>query len=131
MPELKTKESIGIISPYKKQANTIKSQVEGNEIEADTVHKYQGREKNIIILTTVANQVNDFVDNANLINVAVSRAVNKLVLVVSGNEEMKNKQSNISDLIRYVQYNNYEIINSKINSVFDLLYFIKTINQHY
>lgn len=58
-----------------------------SEIEADTVHKYQGREKDIIILTTVSNQVNDFIDNTNLINVAVSRAVDKLILVVSGNEQ--------------------------------------------
>ena len=122
IPDLKTKESIGIISPYRKQVNTMKSQVDGNEIEVDTVHKYQGREKDIIILTTVANEINDFIDGENLINVAVSRAVNKLVLVVSGNEEMQNKKSNISDLIRYVQYNNYEVIDSKINSVFDLLY---------
>lgn len=122
IPELKTKESIGIISPYRKQVNTIKNQIENNKIEVDTVHKYQGREKDIIILTTVSNEINDFIDSENLINVAVSRAVNKLVLVVSGNEEMQNKQSNISDLIRYVQYNNYEVINSKINSVFDLLY---------
>ncbi|MBU3109470.1 AAA domain-containing protein [Clostridium gasigenes] len=122
IPDIKTKKSIGIISPYRKQANTIKSQVGENEIEVDTVHKYQGREKDIIILTTVANQINDFIDGENLINVAVSRAVNKLVLVVSGNEEMQSKQSNISDLVRYVKYNNYEVINSKINSVFDLLY---------
>ena len=122
IPQLKTKESIGIISPYRKQVNTMKNQVEDNEIEVDTVHKYQGREKDIIILTTVSNQINDFIDGENLINVAVSRAVNKLVLVVSGNEEMQNKQSNISDLIRYVKYNNYEVIDSKINSVFDLLY---------
>lgn len=122
IPNLKTRESIGIISPYRQQVNTIKSQIEDDKIEVDTVHKYQGREKDIIILTTVANEINDFIDSENLINVAVSRAVNKLVLIVSSNEEMQNKQSNISDLIKYVQYNNYEVINSKINSVFDLLY---------
>ena len=80
---------------YRRQVNITKSQIEDNEIEVDTVHKYQGIEKDIIILTTVANEINNFIDKKNLINVAVSRAVNKLVLVVSGNKEMQNKQSNI------------------------------------
>ena len=66
------------------------------------------------------NEVNEFVDNPNLINVAVSRAVDKLIVVVSENE--KNENSNIGDLVRYIEYNNFEIIDSSIYSVFDLLY---------
>ena len=90
---------------------------------ADTVHKYQGREKDVIILTTVSNKVEagDFVDHANLINVAVSRAKDQLILVVSeGAEEWS--ATNIRDLVRYIQYNNFEVIESDIYSVFDLLY---------
>ncbi|WP_218007881.1 DUF2726 domain-containing protein [Neobacillus drentensis] len=71
----------------------------------------------------MANQiaVNDFADNPNLINVAVSRAVKKLIVVVSeGSEDWKG--TNIGDLARYIQYNNFEIIESQIYSVFDLLY---------
>ena len=30
--------------------------------------------------------------------------------------------SNIGDLIRYIQYNNFEVINSSINSIFDFRY---------
>ncbi|EEG79110.1 AAA domain-containing protein [Dethiobacter alkaliphilus] len=112
-------QSVGIISPYRLQTEKLKAAGLEN-VEIDTVHKYQGREKDIIILTTVVNEVNEFVDNANLINVAVSRAVDKLILVVSDNE--KNDNSNIGDLIRYIDYNNYEIIDSEIYSVFDLLY---------
>ena len=36
-------------------------------VEADTVHKFQGREKDVVILSTVSNEVNDFIDNSNLI----------------------------------------------------------------
>ena len=117
------KHSVGIISPYRMQTNELKSAIGARNIEADTVHKYQGREKDIIILTTVANEVavNDFVDNPNLINVAVSRAVDKLIVVVSeGSEDWKG--TNIADLVRYIQYNNFEVIESQIYSVFDLLY---------
>jgi 2',3'-cyclic-nucleotide 2'-phosphodiesterase (5'-nucleotidase family) len=63
---------------------------------------------------------NDFVDNPNLINVAVSRAVEKLIVVVSeGSEEWQG--TNIGDLVRYIKYNNFEVIESQIYSVFDLL----------
>jgi len=86
----------------------------------DTVHKYQGRERDVVILTTVVNEMNEFVDQPNLVNVAVSRAVDKLIVVIADNE--KNENSNIGNLVRYIEYNNFEIINSNIYSVFDLLY---------
>lgn len=114
------KQSVGIISPYRLQTEKLKLAVGKQEIEVDTVHKYQGREKDVIILTTVMNEVNEFVDNPNLINVAISRAVDKLIVVVSAEE--KNDNTNIGDLVRYIEYNNFEIIDSSIYSVFDLLY---------
>ncbi len=113
-------EEIGIVSPYRKQVDQITQQVTSDEIMVDTVHKYQGRERNIIVLSTVVNEINSFVDDPNLLNVAVSRAVNKLVVVISDNE--KNKNTNIGDLIRYVKYNNFEIVKSSLYSIFDLLY---------
>ncbi len=117
------KQSVGIISPYRLQTDELKKVIGTRNIEADTVHKYQGREKDVIILTTVANEVaaNDFVDNSNLINVAVSRAVDRLIVVVSDGSEGW-QGTNIGDLVRYIQYNNFEIIESQIYSVFDLLY---------
>ncbi|MHC8515913.1 AAA domain-containing protein [Sporosarcina sp. ITBMC105] len=117
------KQSLGIITPYRKQANEFDQYFGTQNIEADTVHKFQGREKDIIILSTVANEINkdDFVDDANLINVAVSRAVDQLIVVTAdGSEEWHG--TNIGDLIKYIKYNNFEIIESQIYSVFDLLY---------
>lgn len=40
----------------------------------------------MIILSTVDNQIGRFVDDPNLINVAVSRAIDQLFLVISKNE---------------------------------------------
>ncbi|MDO9535582.1 MAG: AAA domain-containing protein [Bacillota bacterium] len=114
------KDSIGIISPYRMQTDKLKESIGTQDFEVDTVHKYQGRERDVIILTTVVNEINEFVNNPNLLNVAVSRAVDKLIVVVSDSE--KNDNSNIGDLVRYIEYNNFEIINSGIYSVFDLLY---------
>lgn len=55
-----------------------------------------------------------------LINVAVSRAKKKLMLVVTGNEQ--SRERNITELIDYIQYNNFEVTESKIYSIFDYLY---------
>ena len=116
----KAHQSIGVISPFRLQADEIQKALGNVEMESDTVHKYQGREKDIIILSTVSNQMtaDDFADDANLINVAVSRAVNKLIVVTAEDSEEWDG-TNIGDLIRY---NNFEIRNSQIRSVFDLLY---------
>lgn len=118
LPKLKSQKSIAVISPYRKQTNEV-SKVLGEMVEADTVHKFQGREKDVVILSTVSNEVNDFIDNSNLINVAISRAVNKLIVVTSDFEKV---DSNIGDLIKYIQYNNLEVVESEISSIFDLLY---------
>ena len=91
-----------------------------NEIEVGTVHKFQGREKEIILLTTVDDVATDFSDNPYLLNVAISRAKSKFCLIASGNEQPKD--SNINELIDYINYNNLTYINSKLYSVFDMLY---------
>jgi Type III restriction enzyme, res subunit./Protein of unknown function (DUF2726)./Viral (Superfamily 1) RNA helicase. len=113
-------DEVGIVSPYREQKLAIEDQIIEDGIAIDTVHKFQGREKNNIILTTVDNIISEFTDNPNMLNVAVSRAKDHLFVVVSNNE--RNANTNIDDLVRYIQYNNMEIIHSKTYSVFDLLY---------
>lgn len=108
----------GVITPYRKQVNKIKDEIE--YFDTATVHKFQGQEKDNIIISTVDNEITDFVDDAHLINVAVSRAKKKLILVTTGNKQRERK--NITDLIDYVRYQNFEVIDSKIYSVFDYLY---------
>ena len=122
LPKLKSipSEEIGIIAPYRQQVNAITAALPDRHIEVDTVHKYQGREKDAIIISTVDDQITDFSGDPYLLNVAISRAKNKLCLVTSGNEQTGN--SNIQDLIAYIQYHNFEVADSKLYSVFDLLY---------
>lgn len=112
-------DEIGVIAPYNKQVNAVKS-VLGESIDVATVHKFQGREKDAIIMTTVDDTITAFSDDPNLLNVAVSRAKQQFYLVVSGNEQPKD--CNISDLIAYIEYNNGTVIASKIHSIFDYLY---------
>lgn len=108
----------GIIAPYKNQVKALEKEV--TDIDAATVHKFQGKEKDTIIISTVDDEISDFADDSYLINVAVSRAKKKLMLVVTGNEQTKER--NITDLIAYIQYNNFEVVDSKIYSIFDYLY---------
>lgn len=110
--------NLGIIAPYNNQTDAIRSQIPG--IDAATVHKYQGREKDNIIISTVDNEITSFADNANMLNVAISRAKKKLAVVLSGNEQPEN--SNLVSLLKYIQYNNFTIEDSKVNSIFDFFY---------
>lgn len=71
-------------------------------------------------MSMVDNYPTEFSDDANLLNVAISRAKTKLCLVTNGNEMPED--SNLSLLISYIQYNNFEVKSSKLHSVFDLLY---------
>lgn len=111
---------IGIIAPYRNQVELLKSVINDSRIEIDTVHKFQGREKDVIILSTVDDTVTEFSDDPNLLNVAVSRAKKKLIVVAAGQEQPAG--SNVGDLIGYIRYNNCDIQHSSISSVFDYLY---------
>jgi superfamily I DNA and/or RNA helicase len=122
IPELskdKQATDIGIISPYRKQTTAMQLDL-SEDLDISTVHKFQGREKDDIIISSVDNEITDFTDNPNMLNVAVSRAKKRLRLVVSDNEN--NGNTNIGDLVKYIQYNNFEIVDGDIYSVFDLLY---------
>lgn len=118
MPEYSTSDSVGIITPYRDQAIAI-NQALGKDV-ASTVHKFQGRECDAIIMSMVDNIPTDFSDDPNLMNVAISRAKTKLCIVVNGNEMPSN--SNLAQLISYIPYFNFEVKESKIHSVFDILY---------
>ena len=112
---------IGIIAPYNNQVHALRDalKMEGRDYVAATVHKFQGREDDAIVLSTVDNQIREFTDDPHLLNVAVSRAKKQFTLVVSADEQ---PDSNIQDLIDYIEYYQGGIIQSEISSIYDLLY---------
>lgn len=118
MPQFQSSESIGIITPYRKQAIMINKAL-GQDI-ASTVHRFQGRECDTIIMSMVDNSPTSFSDDANLLNVAISRAKKHLCIVATGNRIPES--SNLAQLISYIEYNNFEVKESRLRSVFDLLY---------
>ncbi|MCR8843540.1 AAA domain-containing protein [Paenibacillus sp. SC116] len=120
-------EDVGFTTPYRlqvKEADIILDQ----GVEIDTVHKYQGREKPVMILSTVLDQTSGersqkFVEDSRLVNVAVSRAQKQLILVTD-HSFFRNSRKDIGNLIRYIEYTTLHehITQSELISVFDLLY---------
>ena len=124
-------EDVGIVAPYRKQVELLGSKVNDSNVLVDTIHKFQGKERDVMILSTVSDKVKfyeeeekiDFLNNANLINVAVSRAKNKLYVVAS-KDIAKQEGSLLNDLYRYVAYycGQEKVWESNVYSVFDLMY---------
>lgn len=120
--------NVGFIAPYRNQVNLAK-QILPEDAAENTIHKFQGRECDKIIFSTVLdkkqiskNQL-DFVDHAALVNVAVSRAENKFILV-TGKGVFEKNNKHIAALIRYIEYYEGEkaVLDSPVISAFDLLY---------
>jgi len=116
---------IGITTPFKDQQNAIKNQqgeiTNNNNVEIKTIHKFQGDEKDIIILSLVVTKeakssLTEFINiwAKYLLNVAVTRA--KSTLYIVGDFEFckndnRNKQKALSKLAEYIELNG-KIINN-------------------
>jgi hypothetical protein len=117
---------IGVTTPYRLQADKTRDVLD--QLEADTIHRFQGRQKQVVILTTVLDETwrgrtgLPFVDDPQMINVAVSRAIRRFILVT--NHGMMPTSRHIQDLVGYIRYHNpgNEVVDSEVVSVFDLLY---------
>ncbi|VVB52254.1 RecBCD enzyme subunit RecD [uncultured archaeon] len=114
-------DEIGIISAYADQAQFIKMEMKSSSMKIDcsTVHKYQGQEKRIIIFSTAmqSSQYFDGEDGKRLLNVAVSRAKEKLILI--GSDDLFRKRSEYGNLHRYILKGNGKIIPSYEETIFD------------
>lgn len=109
--------SIGIISPFKHQAQEINTYIPNNlrdRIISDTVHKFQGDERDVIIYSlVVTNNSPDskirWIDYSvpNLVNVAVTRA--RTTLYIVGNKRYVQTHSRkdlpLGNLLDYIETN--------------------------
>ena len=124
---------LGIATPYRLQADrlgeAIYSTADFPEMSSlsETIHKFQGRGAKAMILSTVVDESRvghmklRFVDDPRMINVAVSRAKEKFILVTNHDEAPRSKI--IKALIDYVRFQNpSQVTESGVLSVFDLLY---------
>lgn len=78
-----TQEDIGVVSPYKAQLNKLRQELNHvRNVEIGTAEYYQGREKKIIIISTVKSRNNvGFLKSEKRLNVCITRAKSLLILV--------------------------------------------------
>jgi len=97
-------EYIGVITPYKDHEEYLKSIIEGIEIKS--VDGFQGREKEIIILSLVrANEKEEigFLSDIRRLNVAITRPKRKLIIV--GDAKTLSVNDTYKRLIEYISKN--------------------------
>lgn len=103
---------IGIITPYAAQSRLLHKMVEDKgrvEIDPSSVHRFQGREKELIILDLAEGpphqirwlgNVNRTSDSARLINLAITRAKSKLIVIA--NLQYLNKKLTKNSILRRI-----------------------------
>jgi len=107
-------EDIGIISPYHQQCQRLRyiCQGEGVDVEVGTTELFQGREKRVIIISTVRSRQQEavtsdfrfalgFLGNFKRTNVAVSRA--RSLLIVVGNMALLSNDATWNNIVKLVR----------------------------
>lgn len=100
---------IGIITFYSAQSREIRKKYKGKSYRMDVVDRFQGMERNIIIVSTVrSNPKNNigFAKEIERINVAFSRA--KRLLIVVGNKRQFESNSNYAASIANMETVSFE-----------------------
>jgi DNA replication ATP-dependent helicase Dna2 len=73
--------SIGVVSPFRAQVAMIRGLLQDVTVTVDTVERFQGGERDIMILSLVRAAGSEFVFDERRFNVAITRARRKLILV--------------------------------------------------
>ncbi|ADR20138.1 ATPase AAA [Marivirga tractuosa] len=79
-------EDIGIISPYDQQVSRLKSDLKDYHVEIKSIDGFQGREKEVIIISLVRSNLKEdigFLRDYRRLNVALTRAKRKLIIIGS------------------------------------------------
>ncbi|PVU74592.1 hypothetical protein DDW13_06840 [Acidianus hospitalis] len=130
------KDELGVITPYRLQKKEIKdklskSKVNGaKDVEVDTVDAYQGREKDVIVISLVSTY-NRIVNNASTIannpfkfsadqdrfNVAITRARKKLIIVGNLNDIKRFATPILNNLVQYINQGYVKVLQDSCNSI--------------
>ncbi|RLF64807.1 MAG: IGHMBP2 family helicase, partial [Thermoplasmata archaeon] len=97
-------EDIAVITPYEDQRNVLRSFLRVKGLEINTIDGFQGREKEIVVLSLVRSNPHGeigFLRDYRRLNVALTRAKRKLIII--GNVETLSRDSVYKALIEYVK----------------------------
>lgn len=103
---------IGVIAPYRQQLKSISSLLQSPAfigVEVNTVDKYQGRDKSVIVLsfvrsTTEEGNLGELLKDWRRLNVAVTRAKHKLLMV--GSAVTLRRYEPVEKLLKHLQQEN-------------------------
>jgi very-short-patch-repair endonuclease len=109
--------SIGVVSPFRAQANqirelaladdTLSAALSAQEFLVDTVHKFQGDERDVMLFSPVVSEgitpgaISFLRNNGNLFNVAITRARAQLVVVGDRNAATQCDVEYLADFASY------------------------------
>jgi len=97
-------EQMACITPYRDQVDLLNQRNNVDNLEINTVDGFQGREKELIILSLVRSNCNKnigFLRDLRRLNVAMTRAKRKLILV--GDSSTIKSHEFYADLIQYIR----------------------------
>lgn len=114
-------EDVFIITPFVNQKELLKQMIKEkglDKVECGTIHSMQGGEKDTIILSpaisfkTSKKTLQWIENNHELINVAVTRAKNKLIIATDAEavEKLANKKNDLYQLVRYATNNGNMVV---------------------
>lgn len=114
--KIETKLSLGIISPYKEQLSWLKEEFKEitinesliDELRINTIDGFQGQECDVIYISLVRSnneQVIGFLSDLRRMNVAITRAKKKLIVV--GDSATLGSNKFYEAFIKYCEENNY------------------------
>lgn len=118
--------SIAVITPFVNQKQLIENAIKQNKLSnlvCGTVHAFQGDEKDVVLFSTAISErtssgtYNWLKNNKELINVATSRAKEKLVLLTNGKELERlhagQADDDLYELAQYIKTNGHSKITEK------------------
>ena len=94
-------EDIGIITPYRAQRKRLASRINVKGLEINTVDAFQGREKDVIIFSVTATNNLRFASDPHRLNVALTRAKKKLIVVGNGKSIRESRSLLIYKFLAY------------------------------
>ncbi|XP_019751423.1 DNA replication ATP-dependent helicase/nuclease DNA2 [Hippocampus comes] len=103
---------IGVIAPYRQQLKSVSALLHSSAfsgVEVNTVDKYQGRDKSVIVLsfvrsTTEEENLGELLKDWRRLNVAITRAKHKLLMV--GSASTLRRYSPVEKLLSHLEQEN-------------------------
>ncbi|ADG13890.1 DNA helicase [Methanocaldococcus infernus ME] len=101
---VKYKIPVSVITPYDAQVRLLRRmfEEEGLDVEVNTVDGFQGRENEAIVISFVRTKNFGFLKDYRRLNVAITRAKRKLILI--GNENLLKKDTIYNEMLKWASF---------------------------